>query len=267
MPSATRPRNVLARQSWRDLRQERQNSTAQESRPIQEMERTSAMLHGKRGQSGSTIQEASSRTISQNRSTHAANATSQRSPAKSQQTTSPQSPPRHSKKQQRPEQRILDQFAPLLSGKKRKADQAINQRPARRRRDDRGTARLQLKDEAFIRKTMRVPTPEEYPNLSRNFFKEIKSSIHNATQGFAEIQADTRMLTGEVFQTTLHFKTTAHDEVVVGEGRSKVMMPELNFFDLLTIKRWLPPMRLICTSWPNFTSKAFLRMSSTKTPS
>ena len=113
--------------------------------------------------------------------------------------------------------------APPGPSRKRKADNCNSQRPARRRRGDQDAVHLELKDEAYIRKTMRVPVPEDYPELPANLFKQIKASIHNAIQGIAaEIEPDIKMLMDGVFQTTLRYKSAVHNEVVIGEGRSKV---------------------------------------------
>ena len=221
MPYVAHTRNVLALPSWRHLKQERQNSTAQESSSVQDGERTSAILHGKTRGAGLVGKESTSNDTSNVRTSRATSTVRQRD-AKSQPIKAVNPPESASNSSRRHRVDSSVRPAPPGSSRKRKADNSISQRPARRRRGDQDAANLQLKDEAYIRKTMRIPVPEDYPDLPANLFKQIKASIHDATQGIGEIQSDIKMLTNQVYQTTLRYKSAVHNEVVIGEGRSKV---------------------------------------------
>ncbi len=221
MPYVAHNRVVLALPSWRRLKQERQSSTAQESSSVQDGERTSAILHGKTKGQGLVGKESTSNDTSDVRKSRAASTVCQRD-AKPQKVkaVNPSEPASNSSRRHR----VHSSVKPALPGSsgKRKADNSTSQRPARRRRGGQDAAHLELKDEAYIRKTMHVPVPEDYPNLPANLFRNIKGSIHDAIQGFAELQSDIKVLTDQVFQTTLRFTSAVHNEVVIGEGRTKV---------------------------------------------
>ncbi len=222
MPSVIHNRNVLALPSWRRLKQERQSSTAQESSSVQEGERTSAILQGKTRSPGFTGKESTSNNTSDVLTSFPTTTTRHKRHAKSQPVKAVKPPQVASTSSQRHQAQSSVKPALPGSGRKRKADNSVSQRPARRRRGDQGAAHLELKDEAYIRKNMRVPVPEEYPDLPAKLFKQIKASIHDASQGMAELQSDIKELNDQVFQSTLRYKSAAHHEVVIGEGRSKV---------------------------------------------
>ena len=245
MPYVTYTRDVIALPSWRRLKQGRQSSTAHQTSSVQEGERTSAMLHGKRSNSGPVDKESTSSHTSELQTSRANTTVWQKNP-KSQRGKAVNPP--HSASNSSPRHRAHPPVkpAPPGSSRKRKADGFISQRPARRRRGGQDAAHLELKDEAHIRKTMRIPVPGDYPALPAHLFKQIKVSIHDATQAVAEIESDIKMLTDGVFQTTLRYKSAVHNEVVIGEGRSKVRKLKPHSFNLLTVNRWLPPMQLIC---------------------
>ena len=245
MPYLAHSRNVLALPSWRDPRQERQSSTVQESSSFLDGERTSAMLHGKRRSPGFVGKRSTSKDKGDVRISRAHSAIWQKD-AKSQ-TVEAINPPESASNLSR-RHRVHSPVKPAPPGpsRKRKADNHISQRPARRRRGGKDAAHLDLKDEAFIRRTMRIPVPEDYPELPAKLFKHMKASIHDASQGIADIESDVKMLTNEVFQTTLRYKSTIYNEVIIGEGRSKVSYLIPQFSNLLTITRWLPPTQLIC---------------------
>ena len=179
------------------------------------------MLHGKRRSPGFVGKRSTSKDTSDVRISRAHSAIWQKD-AKSQTVAAVNPPESASNSSRRHRVHSPVKPAPPGSSRKRKADNHISQRPARRRRGGKDAAHLELKDEAYIRKTMRIPVPEDYPELPAKLFKQIKGSIHDATQGIAEIESDVKMLTNEVFQTTLRYKSAVHNEVVIGEGRSKV---------------------------------------------
>lgn len=108
---------------------------------------------------------------------------------------------------------------------KRKAGPYEDPRSARRQRGGATPHReraFDLKDEAWLRKTMHVPTTTDYPDLPRNFFKEPKVSLFNAVQGLATLKATFVTVAVEVIRCTLRYESVARTEVVEAEGRSKV---------------------------------------------
>lgn len=98
---------------------------------------------------------------------------------------------------------------------KRKAGEHSQQRPAQRR------AGVPLKDEAYVRSNFHVPTSQDYPELPPGFFKSMKGSVFNATQGLAELRSSYTPLAKDAYQCTLRFDSAARNEVVVGEGRTQ----------------------------------------------
>ena len=221
MPYVTHTRDVIALPSWRRLKQGRQSSTAHQTSSVQDEERTSAMLHGKRSSPGPVGRESPSSHTSEFQTSRATTTARQKNP-KSQPAKAVKPPQSASNSSPRHRAYPSVKPAPPGSSRKRKADDSIGQRPARRRRGGQDAAHLELKDEAHIRKTMRIPVPEDYPTLPAHLFKQIKVSIHDATQAVAEIESEIIMLTDGVFQATLRYKSSVHNEVAIGEGRSKV---------------------------------------------
>ncbi|KAG8529962.1 uncharacterized protein KY384_005443 [Bacidia gigantensis] len=91
----------------------------------------------------------------------------------------------------------------------------------RARRGDHQEARNVLKDEAYIRSTMHVPTSGDYPDVSIELFKLPKQHLHNMTRGLADINTNLISLSGDSFRCTLTYDSPVRKEVVEGEGRSK----------------------------------------------
>ena len=111
------------------------------------------------------------------------------------------------------------------SARKRKADSYEEHRLARRQRVGAALQKQRapdLKDEAWLRRTMHVPTTTDYPDISEKFFKDPKPSLINAVQGLASLMPTFVTLAHEVFQCILRYESVARTEVVEGEGRSKV---------------------------------------------
>ena len=186
------------------------------------------MLHGKRSGQRPVSKESPSSHTSDRQASRATTTAWQKNP-KSQPVKAVNPPQSASNSSPRHRAHPSVKPAPPGFSRKRKAVDYVSQRPARRRRGGQDAAHLELKDEAHIRKTMRIPVPEDYPALPAHLFKQIKGSIYNATQGVAEIECDTQMLKDGVFQSTLRYKSVVHNEVVIGEGRSKVRKPEHRF--------------------------------------
>ena len=91
------------------------------------------------------------------------------------------------------------------------------------------TAKLQrsnapkLKDEAYIRSTMRMPSPQDYPSLPQDVFKTPRGSILSVAHGaqMAECRSEVVALARGVYQCTVYYNSAMHNEAVVGEGRSE----------------------------------------------
>ena len=71
-----------------------------------------------------------------------------------------------------------------------------------------------------MRRTLRIPTSQDYPNLPSDFFKNFKASVFNSVQGLADLRSEFTKLAGDAFQCTVYFTSVARNEVVVGEGRT-----------------------------------------------
>ena len=185
----------------------RQNSTIHELRVPQINDQTLAILQG--GRKKGAGENAATRL--QNERVHKLSQTISLQQPESQSLQRNQQLPqghRNQRSQGRSDQR-----------RKRKAEEQINPRPARKR------AIAQLKDEAYMRRTLRIPTSQEYPDLPHDFFKTVKVSIFNAVQGLAELRSEFRTLEKDANQCTLRFSSVARNEVVVGEGRTNVSFP------------------------------------------
>ena len=111
--------------------------------------------------------------------------------------------------------------------RKRKADTSEDRRPARRQRGGPNLQRKRaanLKDEAWLRGRMHVPTTSDYPDVPEQFFKNPKTALHNVVQGLATLDSTFVPLAKEAFQCTLRYDSIKRKEVVESEGRSKVRL-------------------------------------------
>ncbi len=90
---------------------------------------------------------------------------------------------------------------------------------------------MNLRDEAWIRKEMHVPTKADYPDVPETFFKETKPALVNAVQGLAELTSTYVTLAHEVFRCTVRYESLARNVVVEGEGRSKVSFLSFCIYD------------------------------------
>lgn len=208
-PSFVHPRNAPTLQPWRGPKQNRYSSTEQGLKTIQNDERIAAMLHGKRrrGEDKEISKRPPPAHASSNASPHQLATPSHHNDHTS--TLLKKSNDR-TQKQSRWEQTAF-------GSRKRKATASLSQRPARRQR---GNA-PQLKDEAYIRSSMHIPTPQEYPDAPQNVFKSPKATLQNRAQGLAECRSELTLLAPNVFQCTVHYSSAMHNEAGVGEGRTK----------------------------------------------
>ncbi len=207
MPAAVHPRNVLALDSWRDSQQSRQASSYQDSKQSNGDDRTAAMLHGGRKGGGSNNTNKSSN-VHKAPNPHSSQAESSQNPRLSYQYA----------RSQRPQPDRKEAFR--NSNRKRKAEEATAQRSSRRPRVS--SAPPALKDEAYIRRTMHIPTPKDYPQAGPEIFKNPKAAINDGTQGLATLDHQYKMIAQDVWQLTLAYKSPGRTESVIAEGRSKV---------------------------------------------
>ena len=90
--------------------------------------------------------------------------------------------------------------------------------PRARRRWENSVA---LKDEAYIRRSMHVPTQEDYPSLKTKVFKDLKNVMNSRVRD-GTLKKTFRDLGRGVFRYTLSC-TSQGIEAVDGEGTSKVL--------------------------------------------
>lgn len=148
----------------------------------------------------------------------------------------------------------LNSMAKASSGNKRKAKSPHGPSPSQRKRVEHPT----LRDEAYIRSTMHIPTLSEYPDAPALVFKQPKASIIHAVQGLAECRSEFKQLTRDAFKCTLYFNSTAQSEVVVGEGRTQVRSNIFRKISMLIPYREPPRTLPGCTCWQNSMSKVYL---------
>lgn len=216
MPSAIPRRDILSASTWRNskaLSQQRQASTAQGSLRHDEDPRASAVLHGRKG----------SMPHSQQPSNHDRPAEHPRLRA----DTS------HPQKTQLPEiqpeglGKTVNNSQEISTWHRRKrardSDMPQNPRPSRRRRVE-PTSTAVLKDAAYIRRTMHVPTQDDYPRLKSALFNKPKQRFHNDLQGFISLKTEYSSIGRDLFRCTLSCSFSQADptEVTTGEGRNKV---------------------------------------------
>ena len=242
-PPEKQHHTVQSRWKPENLLQNRSHSTAtQESRA--EDSRASAILHGQRSTSKSQQPTNHDRNQVEQRnlkSNAAPEITVQRLPFR--RTSSSQHVSRTMERSRQDRER--------MQGMKRKAG-ASDTPPAQRRRQG-PAAPVELKDEAYIRRTMHVPTQEDYPMLKTGIFAQLKQSLHNALQD-VDFSKNTRPLRGiDAFQCTI--SCSALELVAIeGEGTSKVISRMISVKPMLILSSPPPKPPHICISLQNFTS-------------
>ena len=226
MPSALSSREILALQSWRDprsLQQNRLKSTAHEVRGRDDGTLPSALLYG-----GTKLSRADPK--SQTQSSNEASIPSVNPPSQAQvvsymeqhfqQSSSPQS-----SSQWRNRNEGFSKSTHKLS--KRRAEQSPVPPPAQRLRGAvQSRFNGELKDEAYIRKNVSLPTAGEYPRLPPLLFSDLKVTLYSALQRVAMTRSEIVQLGRDgVFRCTLKCKFHVHEQSldVMGEGRSKVV--------------------------------------------
>ena len=203
MPSALPSRHSLPSQTWKGSRY---GSTGQELKTAQSDERIAAILHGKRRDGGE--KEVSKRSPAE-RPAPASSLRSHHGVQKSAESKRPSNRPNN--------QAQFEKSG--VGNRKRKANTHLNQRSARRQRHN----PPELRDEAYIRSTMTIPTPQDYPDAPTDVFKNPKGSILNIAHGqqLAECRSEYTILAAGAYQCTVYYNSAMHNEAVVGEGRTQ----------------------------------------------
>ena len=107
----------------------------------------------------------------------------------------------------------------VASGK-RKAGIAIVAHPARRRKSE---PPVELKDEAYMRKTLSLPTKEQYRDLPDGLLDSPKSVFHNAVQGLMRLHSTFPIVTSTKATCNLICSIPRREPITApGEGISKV---------------------------------------------
>lgn len=224
-----KPENLLQNRSYSTSTQE----------PRAEDSRASAMLHGQKAASQSHQPTNHDRAQVEQR-----NAKSNGQPPSIVQRTPSR---RHGSRTM--ENHMRDRFR--SQGVKRKAGASDTSSAQRRRAGP--AAPVELKDEAYIRRTMHVPTREDYPMLNDGIFAHLKQSLNNATQDMDFSKSTRTLLGGGAFRCTI--SCSALELVAIeGEGSSKVMSQRIPVKQILMLSRSLPKPPHICISQQNSTS-------------
>ncbi|KAL9132547.1 MAG: hypothetical protein Q9175_006283, partial [Cornicularia normoerica] len=213
MPSAVHSRNTLTSRPWRGLKQNRHSSTGQELKTVlqNDNERIAAMLFGKENNGG---EKEASKSLPRK---HATSNPSSHQTVMHSHTQSKQ-PSEFPRKQ-------AQLRKPAIVSRERKATASLSQRPTRRQR---GNA-PELKDEAYIRRTMRMPTPQEYPGTPQDGFKQPKVSIYNSWEKVEPRQAahfheeEYTEFSQKAAEDTawLHMVAKFHEQGILGEILNK----------------------------------------------
>ena len=103
---------------------------------------------------------------------------------------------------------------------KRKAGIAVVPRPARRRKFEPST---ELKDEAYVRRTLSLPTKEQYPLLPTGLLESPKYVFHNAVQGLMRLHSTFPLVTNTKAMCNLICDIPRRQPITaLGEGVNKV---------------------------------------------
>ena len=130
--------------------------------------------------------------------------------------------------------------APTASTLKRKTVGSA-QEPAKRIRS---TPSTEMKDVAYVRRTMHIPSREECPGLSQKILMEPKEKLYNAIHHtrLGRLNSHFSTLREGMFRCSLSCTLQSlHEPInIVGEGTNKVRLTYSRFSSLLTISRdWL----------------------------
>ena len=245
MPSALRPRDVLALRSWRDpsqLQQNRLRSTVQESKSWGNDVLESAFIHGAKLSRSSDRKAENSPKESPNQKQPSPETSRRRirAPTKNRHQSSPhESPSQNGQRISQSHDPLSDEPQSRILGgtdrvRKRKAEASLAPHRGRKRS---GASHRRFKDEAYIRSTMNVPQPDEYRNVPSSLFTNPKEVIHNLVQATPDSQMNCNF--SEIgkagFRCEIWFKLPGQEllQVFDGEGSGKKAAERAAFLHLL----------------------------------
>ena len=213
MPKSIHSGGTRSLKPWRHYEHARRKSTLQEVNSHDGNERAAAVLHGRVTQQPSR---------NHTRSPAVAPAVAPALPQQNKQRNHNLNPDANSRPRHAQQANSTVGLVPQLQGRKRKAAPHPEQRPPRRSRQQRSHAPQTLKDEAYIRRTIHIPTAQDYPQAPEGIFKAPKLAITNGIQGLATMRSQFVELASDVWRCTLSYESASHNQVVEAEGRSKV---------------------------------------------
>ena len=203
MPSAVPSCGSFTSQPWTCSKRNRYSSTGLGFSIAHDNERMAAMLHGKERNRGEKV-------------------ASKGTPLEHAPARSSRGNARKSAKPNRKRNKAFWEERGSMKKKRERAAAAAASQSEPTAKGQRSNA-PKLKDEAYIRSTMRMPTPQDYPSLPQDVFKTPKSSIVSVAHGshLAECRSEFIALAKDVYQCTVYYNSAMHNEAVVGEGRSE----------------------------------------------
>lgn len=105
---------------------------------------------------------------------------------------------------------------------KRKADEPLHAPPKRRQYTGTST---KMRDEAFMRRTLVLPTKKEYPSLPSDLLRQPKGCLHNTLQSHAEIKSSFQELSRSCFSCVVSCSLSGEKLLLgTGEGLNKVCL-------------------------------------------
>lgn len=211
MPPAVPSRTSFTFQPWLSPKQSRHSSTRQVLNSVHNDERMAAILHSKKINGGEKVASKSS-SLDHAPSHPSPHPSAIPSRHNAQQSAQSQPSRKKGKKKHRWEVRGR-------TGNRGNAAASQSQPSAKRQRSD----ALGLRDEYYVRRTMRIPTPQEYPNAPTDFLKNPKASILNVAHGshLATCRSEFVSLAYDACQCTAYYESAMHNEAVIGEGRTQ----------------------------------------------
>lgn len=115
----------------------------------------------------------------------------------------------------------------IVKSMSKRSAEKLPEPPSRRQR--RNQPKMPLKDESYIRSTMHVPSPQEYPELPSELFVNPKPVLHDVIQGAGHILSEFASIAGKSaggHRCTLTCESygTFESITAVGEGTNKVTL-------------------------------------------
>ena len=204
MPLAVPSRSSLTFQPWRSSKQSRYSSTRQDLNSVPNNEIMAAMLHGEKINGGQRV--ASKRSSLEHAPSHASN-------------NSSAIPDAHESKESSHASRKGHRWEGRGSTPAKRKAAASKSQPSAKRQCSKAR---ELKDEYYIRRTMRIPTPEEYPDVPKDIFKRPKYTMTSVAHSnrLAECRSECLALDNDAYQCTAYYNSAMHSEAVIGEGRT-----------------------------------------------